>query len=197
MKVSISKVILTWSLLLPIILGLTACSSKTVEWNGEMESYRLIMAYDETNLYEITGTVDYIFIGTVDSVINNVVDYNSSAKYAAYSSYKITVGENLKGELKNEVECYRHGGYLKDGTLLYPVSDNAENTRDIPQEGKQYIFMAFGQPDGSLILEEFFGDIEYIGEEMKKDYMDYINNEIPDNRTRFVSKYDANYDQQK
>lgn len=194
MKFSICKVMLAGSLLLAIIFGLTACSSKTVEWNGEMESYRLTMVYDETNLYEIAGTVDYIFIGTVDSVINNVVDYNSSAEYAVYSSYKITVEENLKGELKNEVECYRHGGYLKDGTLLYPVSDNIENTRDIPQEGKQYVFMAFGQPDGTLILEEFFGDIEFTGDEMKENYMDYISNEIPDDRIRYMTKYDINYD---
>ena len=58
----------------------------------------------------------------------------------AYSRYAITVEENLKGELTKNIECYRHGGYLRDGTLLYPRSDRIENTRDIPQEGKTYIF---------------------------------------------------------
>lgn len=194
MKSSIAKIMLIGTLLFVLTLGLTACSSKEVEWNGETESYHVTMAYDETDMYVIAGTVDYIFVGTVDSVINNVVDYGESGEYSAYSAYRITVQENLKGELKDEIECYRHGGYLKDGTLLYAISDHTENTRDIPQEGKQYIFMAFGQPDGALILEEFVGDIEYTGGDMKQNYIDYIANAVQDSRTRFLSKYDVNYE---
>lgn len=67
------------------------------------------------------------------------------------------------------------------------------DTRDIPQEGKTYIFMAYGQPDGELILEEFSGDIEYTDEGLKEMYMDYIENEIPKEQEGFISKYDVNY----
>lgn len=176
------------------ILFLSACSNqKVIEWNGEMEYYHITMVYDETNMYETAGQVDYIFIGTVDEVLDNVVDYNTSNSMDTYSRYAITVEENLKGELTKNIECYRHGGYLSDGTLLYPRSDRIENTRDIPQEGKTYIFMAFGQSDGELILAEFCGDIEYTDEGQKEVYMDYIENEIPKEQEGFISKYDVNY----
>lgn len=182
------------ALMLICVLFLSACSDqKVIEWNGEVEYYHLTMVYDETNMYETVGQVDYIFIGTVDEVLDNVVDYNTSNSMDAYSRYAITVEENLKGELTKNIECYRHGGYLKDGTLLYPRSDHIENTRDIPQEGKTYIFMAYGQPDGELILEEFSGDIEYADEGLKEMYMDYIKNEIPKEQEGFISKYDVNY----
>lgn len=189
------KIKMKIALMLICILFLSACSSqKVIEWNGEMEYYHLTMVYDETNMYETVGQVDYIFIGTVDEVLDNAVDYNTSNNMDTYSRYAITVEENLKGELTKNIECYRHGGYLSDGTLLYPRSDRIENTRDIPQEGKTYIFMAFGQSDGELILEEFFGDIEYIDESQKEMYMDYIENEIPKEEEGLISKYDVNYD---
>ena len=60
---------------------------KRIEWNGEVEYYHLTMVYDETNMYETVGQVDYIFIGTVDEVIDNVVDYNTSNSMDAYSRF--------------------------------------------------------------------------------------------------------------
>ena len=176
------------------ILALSSCSSpKIIEWNGELEYYHITMIYDETNMYETAGQVDYIFIGTVDEVLRNVVDYNTSDSMDTYSYYSITVNENLKGTLVDNIKCYRHGGYLKDGTLLYPRSDRTENTNDIPKEGKTYIFMAFGQPDGELILAEFSGDVEYTDNNQREMYMDYIENEIPKEQVGFVSKYDVSY----
>lgn len=152
------------------------------------------MIYDEINMYETAGQVDYIFIGTIDEVLRNVVDYNTSDSMDTYSYYSITVvNENLKGTLEENIKCYRHGGYLKDGTLLYLRSNRIENTNDIPQEGKTYIFMAFGQFDGELILAEFTGDIEYMNDSQREAYMDYIENEIPKEQEGFVSKYDVNY----
>ena len=66
------------TLMLICVLFLSACSDqKVIEWNGEVEYYHLTMVYDETNMYETVGQVDYIFIGTVDEVIDNVVDYNT------------------------------------------------------------------------------------------------------------------------
>ena len=176
------------------VLFLSACSTgKVIEWNGELEYYHVTMIYDETDMYETAGQVDYIFIGTVDEVLSNVVDYNTSDSMDTYSCYSITVKENLKGSLVKNVKCYRHGGYLKDGTLLYPRSDRIENTNDIPQEGETYMFMAFGQSDGELILAEFSGDVEYTGDGQREIYMDYIENEISKVQEGFVSRYDVNY----
>ena len=53
--------------------------------------------------------------------------------------------------------------------------------------------MAYGQPDGELILEEFSDDIEYTDEGLKEMYIDYIENEIPKEQEGFISKYDVDY----
>ena len=71
--------------------------------------------------------------------------------------------------------------------LLYE-SDNLQDT-GLPEVGKTYIFMAYAQPDGSLLLSEFYGNVQYSEEEHNK-FLDYIENEIPYEGERFTSEYD-------
>ena len=48
--------------ILIFILFLSTCSNqKVIEWNGEMEYYHITRVYDETNMYETAGQVDYIW----------------------------------------------------------------------------------------------------------------------------------------
>lgn len=179
---------------LPVCLAaiflLSSCSPCMVAWNGEYESFHVTMAKDETNLYQTAGSVDYIFLGSVREVKRNVVDY-TSADRSGYSVYAVTVQDNLKGKLAEEIICYLQRGYLKDGTLLYPQSDQLENRNPLPEVGEQYLFMAYGQSNGDLILDLFHGDVAYTGEAQRAQYLEYIANSIADCRQRFVSKYDA------
>ena len=129
------------------------------------------MVVDETNLYEYVGAVDYVFVGTVEEIVKNIVPDEPGSSDADLSVYKIRVDENLKGELTENIECSRS----KDTGL--------------PESGNQYIFLAYAQPDGSLTLSEFFDNRQY-SEDLFQEYLDYCSNEVSFDRTRFVSSYD-------
>ena len=71
--------------------------------------------------------------------------------------------------------------------LLY-CSDNRCDT-GLPEPGGQYIFMAYAQSDGSLVLSEFFDNRPY-DQSLLEEYTDYCSNEIPFDRERFTSVFD-------
>lgn len=143
----------------------------------------ITIALDETDLYQYVGAVDYIFVGVVKEANTNITEDNDK------STYKIEVTDNLKGELADEIECSKHGGILKDGTMLLYESDNLQDV-GLPEVGGTYIFMAYAQPDGSLLLSEFWGNVKFSEEELNR-FHNYIDNEIPYERERFSSEYDA------
>ena len=95
---------------------------------------------------------------------------------------------DLKGELTEIVECSKHGGFKKDGTMMLICSDNSADT-GLPESGNQYIFLAYAQSDGSLTLSEFFDNRQY-SDELLQEYLDYCNNEVTFDRTRFISNFD-------
>ena len=169
----------------------TSCENN-VTWNGKTESIgTLTMVLDFTNLYEYVGIVDHVFVGTVE-----VADYNISEDMAQYESslskYQIRVDRNLKGQLVENIECSKIGGLKKDGTMLVVAAEtpNGKMVMDtgLPEVGKQYIFLAYTQPDGSLTLSEIFDNREY-NEALLVEYLNYIENEISFDRERFVSEY--------
>lgn len=158
-------------------------------WNGDTEYYAHVnMVVDETNLYEYVGAVDYVFVGTVEKIVKNVIPDEPNSSDADISVYKIRVDENLKGELSENIECSKHGGFKKDGTMMLIFSDRSKDT-GLPESGNQYIFLAYAQPNGSLTLSEFFDDRQY-NDELLQEYLDYCNNEITFDRPRFTSNFD-------
>ncbi|MEI5905966.1 hypothetical protein WAK64_02645 [Bacillus spongiae] len=166
---------------------ITGCSLKSeVEPNGQVAYNHLTLDLDETNLYEYAGTMDYIFIGTVEEIVDDIVNSDFPNRI-----YRIKVNENLKGKLVTTVEVKKQGGYNNEGTLILNETDQSKDN-GLPQVNKQYIFMTYSQVDGSLLLAEINGNIELTDELMKKEYQDYIKNEIEDSRKRFISKYDQN-----
>ena len=172
-----------------ILFSLTSCGAKTVTWNRDTEYYAHIsMVVDETNLYEYVGVVDYVFVGTVEKIVTNVIPDEPNGSDEDLSVYEIRVDENLKGELTETVECSKHGGFKKDGTMMLIFSDKGADT-GLPESGNQYIFLAYAQPDGSLTLSEFFDNRQY-SEDLFQEYLDYCSNEVSFDRTRFVSSYD-------
>ena len=85
--------------------------------------------------------------------------------------------KNLKGELAESVICAKEGGLRKDGTMLLVASGEKKDT-GIPEDGRQYIFMANAQLDGSLLLSTFLDDRPYSAE-LLQEYLEYCENEIP------------------
>ena len=179
----VKKRIFCFWLLFVSCLFLSSCANHPVQWNGNTVYTHITMALDETDLYQYVGAVDYIFVGVVQEANTNITEDNDK------STYKIEVTDNLKGELADEIECSKHGGILKDGTMLLYESDNLQDV-GLPEVGSTYIFMAYAQPDGSLLLSEFWGNVEFSEEELNRFY-NYIENEIPYERERFSSEYDA------
>lgn len=175
------KKILAVALTLALVFALTGCNSKT-EWNGEILYNHVTMTFDETDMYQYIGAVDYVFVGKITEENRIIKDVQSM------SSYKIEVLHNLKGELSKDVECKKYGGILSDGTMVLLESDMIKET-GLPIEDETYIIMAYAQPDGSLTISEFYANTMY-SEENLNAYKEYISNEVVLDRERFVSKFD-------
>ena len=165
---------------------LVGCSRNEIEPNGEVTYNHVNLSIDETDLYSYVGSMDYVFVGTVEKVVKNVVDSDFP-----YMVYQINLNENLKGNLVDTVEVKKQGGYKNNGTLILNETDQSRDN-GLPEVNNQYIFMTYAQPDGSLLLAEINGNIELTDELFKKEYQDYFKSEIVDNRERFISKYDLN-----
>lgn len=171
------------------LVSLAGCSQRTVEWNGETEYYaNVFMVFDETNMYEYAGAVDYVFAATVEEVVSDLIPDVPNGSDEDLSYYRLRVDKNIKGALAETVECAKHGGFRKDGTMMLICSDSKYDT-GLPEVGRRYIFMAYAQPDGSLTLSEFFDD-RPCDDELIGEYEDYCANEVPLDRERFVSSFD-------
>ena len=167
------------------VMCLSGCSSSKVITPGNEKDYfaHVTMQIDETDPYAYAGAVDYIFAGTVTRILSNKITAGNTK-----SRYAIRVDENIKGELKEIVEAYKNGGVRKDGLVLLVESDKRQDS-GLPEEGKSYVFMAYGQEDGTLLLSEFFDNRE-CSEALIEEYREYYENEIPFERERYSSKYD-------
>ena len=149
---------------------------------------------DPYNVRELVGMVDYVFVGEVtgrdETLYKNVVlmeDENGELKEvgAPYTPYTIQVRSNIKGNLRTDtpIPVLKHGG--------------------VTQEGQSYIFLAFAQSDGSLLvsgpnsnlpLENASQAVSSGGDDtpspLYDSYVDAYENEvIPINRERFHSVY--------
>lgn len=192
------KKLLSFIVMIAVVLSLSACGKPVVEWNGKTEEMaNLMMVSDISNQFEYVGIVDYVFVGTVKEIAHNVIPDKIKKHEDSYSEYRITVDENLKGNLVSEISCRKMGGFRKDGTMLL-ISAEVPGGRMIldnglPEVGRQYIFLAYAQPDGSLTLSEIFDKREY-DEDLFEEYVEYVKNEIPHDRERFTSIYDVDSD---
>ena len=178
---------------LALMISLCSCSTKTVEWNGKTECLaEILMITDFTNPYEYVGMVDYVFVGTVTDTERLVLPDKRKEHQDNYSTYKIHVDENVKGELVEDIVCSKLGGLNKDGTMLLIAAEAPDGSvildNGLPEIGKQYVFMAYAQPDGRLILSEIFDNREY-NQDLLYEYREYVENEIPYDRERFPSDY--------
>ena len=73
-----------------LLLVLSGCAAKVTAWNGKTEYYaQVCMTIDPTNLQEYVDAVDYVFVGTVQETIKNVISEKDD-----YSTYRIHVDKN-------------------------------------------------------------------------------------------------------
>ncbi|EBF5116764.1 cell surface protein [Listeria monocytogenes] len=113
---------------------------------------------DVNNPNEVVGGSDYVFVGKV--IENTGTTYKNktpleqedgSIKYIgeAFTNYKIEVISNIKNELvtDEEITLAKQGGIREDGSAYDIFEDDL-----LPEVGKIYIFTAYTQDDGSLLV---------------------------------------------
>ncbi|NLY20420.1 MAG: cell surface protein [Tissierellia bacterium] len=155
---------------------------------------------DTNDFRELAGFADYIFIGYVDEMVNT--EYKE--RHDILTNYKITVLDNIKGELikDDSIPMVKDGGVSKDGKFL------EIDSRDfMPLEGNMYVFYGNGKEDGSIfisgansnyLLEEnaekelVETNEEYLkSHEILRKVIQGYENEIVSDRQRYKSKYEA------
>lgn len=151
--------------------------------NGKVE-YENVYIQEETNPYYQIGFADYVFVGKVIKENERfITDFGSPR-----TTYQITVIDNLKGNLQENIEVIYPGGYNLDGTLILSRGDYIvdESLLDI---NETYIFVGIGQSKGGILLHTLYTDTIY-SQENKDKFLDYINNSEEVTRDRFHSKYE-------
>lgn len=162
------------------------------------------------DLKAVVGDADYVFVGYVDQLLGTeyknpvTLDTENGTKTVSspYTNYSITVLDNIKGELQKEVSnpVQKSGGLSEDGASVILYENDS-----LPEANKTYIFLAYAQPDGSLLVSgpksnvpvEVSSDVSKrsaVDVAETNEYQIYVEaekNEITTNRERFVSKYDT------
>ncbi|MBC1367574.1 cell surface protein [Listeria innocua] len=110
------------------------------------------------NPNEVVGDADYVFVGKVTEETGTtytnktpIEQEDGSVKYIgeAFTNYKIKVITNLKNELTTDKELAiaKQGGIREDGSAYDIFEDDI-----LPEVGNVYIFTAYTQDDGSLLI---------------------------------------------
>lgn len=114
--------------------------------------------YNPHNLYESVGVVDYVFAGKV--VSNDGTEYQDVVPRedkegniieigSPYTHYTVQIIENIKGTLQTEkaICLVKDGGVAQNRKSVYLHEEDM-----LPETGKTYIFRAYTQEDGSLLV---------------------------------------------
>lgn len=113
---------------------------------------------DVDNPDEVVEDADYVFVGKVTEETGTIYknktpieQEDGSIEYIgeAYTNYKVEVISNLKNELtlNKEIALEKQGGIREDGSAYDVFEDD-----QLPEEGEIYIFTAYTQDDGSLLV---------------------------------------------
>ena len=189
-----------------ITLLLSFCMNRKNDVESIPISYQhATYSIDYDNLNAVVGDADYVFIGTIadeeGTVYKNPVkiedtDGNVVEVTSPYTNYKVDVLKNIKGSLTTEepIQIQKSGGISEDKSeyLLYEGDE-------LPAVGQTYVFFAYAQPDGSLLLSGPVSNMETKiekGEDLEsttefKEVMEAYENQIQTERQRYTSKYEV------
>jgi len=121
--------------------------------------YRICGSFtiDVDNPREIVGDADYVFVAAVLEEVETVYKDNVTIETAKgkktigdpYTKYRISVTENIKGNLKENIEfdILKSGGVNEKRDAVYLFEDD-----ELLKPGETYVLAAYAQPDGSLLV---------------------------------------------
>ena len=164
--------------------------------------------YDPDSIQESVGMADYVFAGFVAGCdgthYENIVIMEDEDGFfkkvgSPYTNYTVEVVGNIKGSLRTDtpIQIVKDGGVAYDGESVSIYENDL-----LPKVGQAYIFLAYAQPDGSLLVTGPNSNIhivksggldteEILAAEEFALYQDAYEDEIiPVERERFVSKYE-------
>jgi len=165
---------------------------------------------DVDNSKEVVGDADYVFMGKVveqtGTIYKNKIPIeqeNGDVLYigSAYTNYTVSVIENIKNELVTDknISISKAGGLREDFSAYDIFEDDV-----LPEVGKTYIFIAYAQDDGSLLVSGPYSNILITNKNLLKTkssflktsefatYKIAVGNQITTNRKYGVSKYKKN-----
>lgn len=157
---TISLIILLALLLLGYVAGVTKKGAEAL----------ICGATDMSDIQTVVDSVNCIFVGVVKESDTLIFDYNGK------SEFKVQVVKNVKGELPVETTVYKHGGHFINGNEVIVKADD-ESYTPMPEVGKQYLFLAFKQENGDVIISDYYGNIDYTNYEKVSEILQYIDKE--------------------
>ncbi|MDR2945071.1 MAG: hypothetical protein LBU81_08375 [Methanosarcinales archaeon] len=113
---------------------------------------------DVENPAELVGDADYVFVAEIEKLTGTayrfpvmILDEDGKEIEATtpFTEYQVSVIQNIKGDLvlNQTIPLQKKGGISKDNkTYTIPAGDF------LPKEGTVYIFLAYAQDDGSLVV---------------------------------------------
>lgn len=115
-------------------------------------------AIDVHDQRELIGSADYVFVGTVLQedgyeyrypVTKEMEGGGETTITSPFSKYTVQVIENIKGNLTRDtgIPIMKEGGLLEDGSCYELYEDD-----ELPRQNETYIFYAYAQMDGSLMV---------------------------------------------
>lgn len=191
-------------LIIITVFAFTGCSARTEQDNTiEIEQLDVFerdgsFAYNTSSREEFVGIVDYVFAATVvesdgtkyERISTMLLDDGTEVETGVpYTHYRVTVDTNIKGELPTDrpVTIIKDGGVSMDGKYLELFKND-----HLPEKGVRYVFLAYVQRDGSLLISGPYSNIEIEGEETIEAYREAYENEVPYERTRFTANLETN-----
>ncbi|GAB2027539.1 hypothetical protein [Lactovum odontotermitis] len=196
------KIIILLSLLVIALLSVGAFFSMrnnvprntTQKKSGKTIYVSASYAIDPTNLSELAGIADNVFVG---EVINDMETVYSGKSRLPLTVYKVRVVENIKGKfaVDKPLRLYKDGGYTENGDL------NIYSDDEMPQSGNYYVFSTYTQnpdrdlPSGSIVASGMNSNIrldknEVNGENTGRssgkilEFQNAVENQVPFDRER-------------
>ena len=133
---------------------------------------------DVESINEMVSHADYVFVGTVTDCISEsyknkisltAQDGNSKLWGEPYTNYDVSVINNIKGKLSDKIEIQKFGGLDQSGEFyIIPEGDV------LLEERNTYVFFAYKQNDGSLIVRGKNSSLIY-NEELMHEISNAVN----------------------
>ena len=156
------KILLAIALMVLVLIGYVAGVTK------KGTEALVDFATDISDMQSVVDSVNCIFVGVVKESDTLIFDYDGK------SEFKVQVAKNIKGEIPTETTVYKYGGrFINGNEVIVKVDD--ESYTPMPEVGKQYLFLAFEQENGEVIIADYYGNVDYTNNEKVSEILQYID----------------------